>query len=261
LWTGYEDDNPHTVKLIDPQRATDTIVYTYNEQAFSQYPPAFYEPGFYCVSVIVGREGYKNWIGSAVVEIREHESDPLAAPVFLTGNKGSYVSYGANRHQITWNAVENAVRLRTDIYLGQPRRLDQRYHDRNECRYHRPDLRRRGFLPGPRAWRRFLSDSEWSEGKTFAVCPMDINNDGDIGGIDRVILAQSWLAEEGEDDYIPAADIDGNGDVGGIDRAFLANNWLNEVGVDDMIYPRPKAADVVFSEFASADLAVDLDVF
>ena len=106
-----------------------------------------------------------------------------------------------------------------------------------------------------------FTDSDWSPVKTFNVCPMDINNDGDIGGIDRVIMAQSWFAEEDDEDYIPAADIDGNGDVGGIDRAFLANNWFNEVGIDDMIYPRPLAADVVFNEFASADLGVDLDVF
>lgn len=53
---------------------------------------------------------------------------------------------------------------------------------------------------------------------------MDVNGDGDISGLDRVILAQSWLAEEGDEDYIPAA-------------------------------------DTVFAEFASADPAVDLDVF
>jgi hypothetical protein len=188
-------------------------------------------------------------------------SEQLASPTILTGNKGVYVSYGANRHQITWDAIENASGYEltytsdnrdgwTSVITTETSAVITGLTYGDDVAYRVRALGKGSF-----------ADSEWSEGKTFVVCPMDINGDGDIGGIDRVILAQSWLAEEGEDDFIPAADIDGNGDVGGIDRAFLANNWLNEVGVDDMIYPRPQAADVVFSEFASADLAVDLDMF
>ena len=90
---------------------------------------------------------------------------------------------------------------------------------------------------------------------------MDVNGDGDITGGDRGILAFCWLAEEGDDDYIPAADINGDGDVTGGDRAFLSQNWLGESGDDDLIYPTARAADTVFAEFTSADLTVDLGVF
>ena len=43
------------------------------------------------------------------------------------------------------------------------------------------------------------ANSDWSAVKTFNVCPMDINNDGDVGGLDRNILAVSWGSEEGDD--------------------------------------------------------------
>jgi hypothetical protein len=211
-------------------------------------------------------DGNKRIIGG-IVDIGAYEyqgaipSEQLATPTILTGNNGVYSSYGANRHQIRWNAVENAVGYEltytsdnrdgwTSVITTETSAVITGLTYGDEVSY-----RVRALGEGS------YSDSEWSEGKTFTVCPMDINNDGDIGGIDRVILAQSWLAEEGDDDYIPAADINGNGDVGGIDRAFLANNWLNEVGVDDMIYPSPKAADAVFAEFKSADIETILDVF
>lgn len=190
-------------------------------------------------------------IVNGIVDIGAYEfqgsspAEQLATPMILTGNKGVYASYGANRHQIRWNAVENAVGYEltytsdnrdgwTSVITTETSAVIIGLTYGDEVSY-----RVRALGEGSYA------DSDWSEGKTFAVCPMDINNDGDIGGVDRVILAQSWLAEEGDEDYIPAADIDGNGDVGGIDRAFLANNWLNEVGVDDMIYPRPLASEMV----------------
>ncbi|MBO7725829.1 MAG: fibronectin type III domain-containing protein, partial [Thermoguttaceae bacterium] len=185
----------------------------------------------------------------------------LASPTILTGSMGIYVSHGANRHQIQWNAVENAVGYEltytsdnrdgwTSVITPETSAVVIGLAYGNEVSYRVRALGEGSF-----------TDSDWSEGKTFNVCPMDINNDGDIGGIERVILAQSWLAKEGDDDYIPAADIDGNGDVVGTDRAFLANNWLNEVGIDDMIYPRPLAADLVFAVYESGELDADLNVF
>ena len=194
-------------------------------------------------------------------EYQGNGPEQLAAPTILTGNKGVYVSAGANRHQITWDTIENASGYEltytsdnrdgwTSVITTETSAVITGLTYGDEVAYRVRALGEDSF-----------ADSEWSEGKTFAVCPMDINGDGDIGGGDRGLLAYSWLAEEGDDDYIPAADIDGNGDVGGSDRAYLANNWLNEVGTDVMIYPRPLAADIVFSEFTSADLAVDLDMF
>ena len=92
---------------------------------------------------------------------------------------------------------------------------------------------------------------------------MDINNDDDISGSDRTLLAASWLAEEDEENYRAYADINGDGDVGGADRAYLSNNWLKSVedDADDLQYPPAKAADLFFAEFASADLNVDFGVF
>ena len=197
-----------------------------------------------------------------IVDIGAYEYQyPLDIPEILTGSPAVYISAGANRHRISWDVVTDATGYElaysvngaewttvstsdtSTLVTGLPYGADVQY-------------RIRAIGDGTN-----FSVSEWSEVKTFNVCPMDINGDGDIGGGDRGVLAYSWLAEEGDDDYIPAADIDGNGDVGGSDRAYLVNNWLNEVGVDDMIYPRPLAADMVFSEFASADLAADLDMF
>ena len=210
-------------------------------------------------------EGYTRIVNGTVdlgaYEYQGGETEQLSAPTITTGNLGIYVSYGANRHIIAWEAVDHAdsyelayssdggstwttaeTEETSAVVTGLTYGADMTY-------------RVRALGDGD------YSDSEWSETATFNVCPMDINNDGDISNGDRAILSTYWLAEEGDDDYIPAADIDGNGDVGGSDRAYLANNWLNEVGTDDMIYPRPLAADIVFSEFASAGLSVDLDVF
>ena len=105
------------------------------------------------------------------------------------------------------------------------------------------------------------ADSDWSAEKTFNVCPMDVNNDGDISGADRILLVSSWLTEEGDDDYRRYADIDGNGDVASTDLAYLSYNWLGEPSDDDLVYPGPLAADAVFADYQSGDLDVDLDVF
>ena len=106
------------------------------------------------------------------------------------------------------------------------------------------------------------TDSDWSAAKTFNVCPMDINNDGDISGSDRNLLASSWLAEEGDDEYQYYADINGDGDISGADRNFVSNNWLGEAGDDDLTYPRAlPAADAVFAAYEAGDLDVDFDVF
>ena len=262
-WTGYEDGGPHTVKLTDPQRATDTIVYSYNGQTFNQNPPAFYDPGIYNISVVVSRDGYKDWEGRAVVEIKEYVIEPLATPTILTGvGSGVYVSAGANRHKITWGAVTSAVQyelaysengqtwttLSTNdtslVVIGLAYGKDVRY-------------KVRAIADNVR-----FTDSDWSPVKTFNVCPMDINGDGDIAGGDRTIVANAWLSEDGDEDYQYYADIDGNGEVSNTDRSFIGQNWNKETGDDDLTYPRPvRAADTVFAAYESGDLGVDCGVF
>ena len=190
-------------------------------------------------------------------------TEQLEVPTITTGNKGVYVSYGANRHRITWTAVENAsgyeLAYTTDGvnwssgWVGGTNGAVGNLTYGSYVTY-----RVRALGEGPYVY------SDWSETKTFLVCPMDINGDGDISGTDRTILSSAWLTsiyDEGAQSQF-YADIDGNGDVSNSDRTYLANNWLHEVDDDDLSYPKPvAAADVVFSEFESGDLGVDLDTF
>ena len=106
------------------------------------------------------------------------------------------------------------------------------------------------------------TNSDWGETKTFRVCPMDINNDGDISGPDRSLMASAWNTEIGDRKYRFYADINGDGDISGPDRAFLAANWGYEVDDEWLSYPSPlAAADILFAAYDSGDIEVDLDAF
>ena len=95
----------------------------------------------------------------------------------------------------------------------------------------------------------------------FNVCPMDVNNDGDISGGDRQILSGAWLTEEGDEGYQYYADINADGDISNGDKAFLSNNWLGSADDDDLVYPKALRADAVFAAYEAGDLDVDFDVF
>ncbi|MBO7725756.1 MAG: hypothetical protein J6S40_04755, partial [Thermoguttaceae bacterium] len=106
------------------------------------------------------------------------------------------------------------------------------------------------------------TDSAWSGTKTFNVCPMDVNGDGDISGGDRSIVALMWLAEDGDDNYQSYADINGDGEISNTDRPFIGGNWTKEAGDADLLYPRAlRAADTAFAEYASAEPDADSDLF
>ncbi|MBR2694066.1 MAG: hypothetical protein IKE69_07605 [Thermoguttaceae bacterium] len=187
--------------------------------------------------------------------------EQLAAPTITTGNRGVYVSYGANRHNIQWGAVANASGYEVQYTVGGSTfgsvSVTDAYAVINGLAYGTDVTYRVRALGDGVSY----TDSEWSASKTFNVCPMDINNDGDISGSDRNLLASSWLSEEGDDEYQYYADINGDGDVSGADRNFISNNWLGEAGDDDLTYPRPLAADAVFAAYEAGDLDVDFDVF
>jgi hypothetical protein len=187
--------------------------------------------------------------------------EPFASPTISTGTSGVYVSYGANRHRITWNAVENAENYElaysadggftwltvaaaetSAVITGLSYGVEITYRVR---------------VLGIGAY----ADSEWSASKTFMVCPMDINGDGDISNSDRALLSPAWLSEEGDDNFRHCCDIDGNGEITNSERAFLAANWLAESKDDGLVYPVSQAADAVFGEYTSADLGIELDVF
>ena len=189
--------------------------------------------------------------------------EQLAAPTISTGANRIYVSYGANRHQLQWSEVANASGYElgysvngsswTTIETAETSAVIKGLTYGADMVY-----RVRALGDGVS-----YTDSDWSAAKTFNVCPMDINNDEDISGGDRTLLAQAWLSEEGEEEYRYYADVNGDGDIGGADRAYLANNWLLNVydDADDLQYPPARRADAFFADFASAEIGVDLDVF
>ena len=198
--------------------------------------------------------------GSVAFTVEAGGGEQLAAPVITTGNRGIYVSYGANRHYIQWGAVANAsgyeVQYTTDGSTWLDAAADGTAAEIHGLTYG-ADVTYRVRALGTGSY----TDSDWSRTKTFNVCPMDINNDGDIGGLDRNILAVSWGTEEGDDEYQYYADINADGDIGGLDRNFLGSNWGAEAGDEDLTYPRPVRADAVFAAYEAGDLDVDFDVF
>ncbi len=186
----------------------------------------------------------------------------LGAPEIATGNKGVYVSYGADRHLIQWTAVENASGYELSYIVGDEDRFTTVEVAGTSAvvtgLVYGRDVQYRVRALGSGSY----ADSPWSEPKTFTVCPMDVNNDGDISGADRMTILSAWLSEEGDADYRDDADVDGDGGVSGADLVFLSANWLSEAGDDGLVYPRPaRAADAVFAEYASAERGADPDVF
>ncbi|MCR5359307.1 MAG: hypothetical protein K6E55_05420 [Thermoguttaceae bacterium] len=202
-----------------------------------------------------------NIVDLGAYEYQSGAAEQLAAPTITTGTRGVYVSYGANRHLLRWTAVENASGYELAYSVGGNSWVSVEVDGTDTVitgLTYGADVAYRVRALGTGAY----TDSEWSATKAFNVCPMDINGDGDIAGSDRTIMATSWLAEEGDEDYQYYADINGDGEVSNTDRPFIAQNWNKEAGDDDLVYPRAlRAADAAFAEFASADLGVDLNVF
>ena len=198
---------------------------------------------------------------SVAITIKAGGTEQLAAPAITTGNRGVYVSYGANRHYIQWGAVANAsgyeVEYTADGAVWTAVAADGTGAVIRGLSYGADVTYRVRALGDGVSY----TDSDWSRTKTFNVCPMDINNDGDVGGLDRNILAVSWGAEEGDEEYQFYADINADGDVGGLDRNFLGSNWGAEAGDEDLTYPRPVRADAVFAAYEAGDLDVDFGVF
>ena len=205
-------------------------------------------------------------IAGGIVDLGAYEyqgsgPEQLAAPEITTGDEGVYVSAGANRHQIRWNGYENVSGYElqysaggspwTTVFASVPVAVVTGLTYGQDVKY-----RVRALGDGIS-----YTDSDWSAVKVFKVCPMDINGDGDISGGDRTLLGNSWLSEEGEDEYLSAADINGDGNVSGGDRIFLSSNWLMDPEEEGLQYPAPLAAEVIFTEFASADPREDLNVF
>ncbi|MBR5415975.1 MAG: hypothetical protein IK105_08580 [Thermoguttaceae bacterium] len=186
---------------------------------------------------------------------------PLDAPAILTGSRGIYVSYGANRHYIQWGAVAGASGYEVQYSTGGANWTSVSAAGTSAVitgLSYGADVTYRVRALGSGSY----LDSGWSRTKTFNVCPMDVNNDGDISNGDRTIVANAWLSEEGDDDYRYYADINGDGEVTNPDRPFIGQNWNKEAGDADLLYPRAlHAADAVFAEYDSAEIGAGTDLF
>ncbi len=204
-------------------------------------------------------------ISHETVDIGAYESPlapikRLAAPTILTGTGSYYVSYGTNSHFISWEPVEGAlyynifVDVRSYSYVIVAL-APYTYNVFTDLPYGAE------VSYSIKAVGTGYSESDWSTAKTFKVCPMDINGDGDITSGDRALLSSAWLTEEGDDLFLHCCDIDGDGNITSGDRAFLASNWLKEADSSDLIYPQAAQADMIFTEFASADIKAELFFF
>nr|MCR5360324.1 hypothetical protein [Thermoguttaceae bacterium] len=191
-------------------------------------------------------------IVGGVVDLGAYEylsSTALDAPAILTGVGGRYVSGGANRHRIDWNAVENAAGYELSYSAdGGNTWVSIQTAETSAVvggLVYGADVSYRVRALGTGSF----ENSDWSASASFNVCPMDINGDGDISGSDRTILAGAWLAEAGDEAYRPYADINGDGDISNTDRAYVSGNWLAEAGDDGLNYPRAAAADAALAEY------------
>ncbi|MBR2695177.1 MAG: hypothetical protein IKE69_13310 [Thermoguttaceae bacterium] len=185
-------------------------------------------------------------------EYTHHGPIKLETPTIITGNNGIFVSYGANRHEITWSPSENAsgyeLAYSSDDNQWKTIRTNDTKAIVTSLSYGDNIVYRVRAL-GTESY----ADSEWSMSRTFNVCPMDINGDGDISGADRVFVMSHWFSEKGDNNYRHYCDINGDGDISNSDLSYLISNWLSETGDEGLVYPRSLAVDIVFGSYDSSE--------
>ena len=204
-------------------------------------------------------------IVNEIVDLGAYEfavpAQKLDAPAILNNSRNTFISYGANRHNVVWSDIGHAAAYEfgysanggsTWTYVQTPyaNYLLTGLTYGAEMTYRVRALSGAGYI-----------DSEWSEAKSFAVCPMDINGNGDISAADRTALAAAWLSEEGDANFLPAADINGDGEVSAVDRLVMSADWLKDASDPALLYPRPLAADAAFADYAPAAPGDDLNIF
>ncbi|MBQ3389012.1 MAG: hypothetical protein IJG60_07360 [Thermoguttaceae bacterium] len=190
-------------------------------------------------------------------EYREGETERLTAPAISTGSGGFYVSCGANRHQIDWTAVENASGYELQYSADGRHWTTVSAVDTAAVvtgLTYGQDMKYRVRALGTGSY----TNSDWSEIKTFNVCPMDIDGDDFIGPGDNAILSAAWFSNEEKAGWNEQCDIDGDGFIGPGDYSYLSSNWFLASGSENLCYPKALAADIVFAEYRSADPETEL---
>jgi hypothetical protein len=189
--------------------------------------------------------------GSVTVVVSDG-TGKLGEPTIKTGLHGVYVSGGTNRHLLTWGAVANAssyeLAWSSDGSTWNTLETEELSATITGLTYGISESYKVRAL-GTGAY----ATSDWSGVKSFLVCPVDIDGDGDITGGDRALLYNYWLSSEEDDGFLVACDINGDGDITGGDRAFLSLNWLFSVedDADDFVYPQAGASLLEHAVFHS----------
>ncbi len=177
-------------------------------------------------------------------------------PALATPSIASVSSYGANRHQVTWGSVPNAVQYQLEWSTDQSNWNSAATTGTGDVVT--------GLVYGSLVYYRVRAigngttygNSAWSSYSSLRVCPMDIDGDGFIGSGDHSILSSHWLAATGSSSWDPRADIDGDGLVGPGDWSFLMSNWFKYSTATPLYYPPARAdlpAESVDIVFAAAE--------
>ncbi len=179
--------------------------------------------------------------------------EPLDAPTIT-----EVASYGANRHQVTWTAVEGATGYDLTYSSDQTNWTTVSAEGATSFVV-------TGLTYGDQVYYKVkalgddssTTDSDWSIEKSLYVCPMDINGDKIISGADLTALSKAYFSRPTSANWDSRADIDGSGMVNGSDLTWLSSNWLKRVTATDLSYPPEKALWSDVSEIT--DDSLDLD--
>ncbi|MCR5360298.1 MAG: hypothetical protein K6E55_10490 [Thermoguttaceae bacterium] len=182
-------------------------------------------------------------------------------PALTTPTITSVSSYGANRHQVVWESVPNAVQYQLDWSTDQT--------NWNSATTAGTNYVVTGLTYGSLVYYRVRAigngttygNSAWSSTSSLRVCPMDIDSDGFIGSGDYSLLSARWLDTSTSSSWDPRCDVDGDGLIGPGDWSFLMSNWFKYSTATPLYYPPARAAlpfESLDAVFAAEEFFADL---
>ncbi len=174
-------------------------------------------------------------------------------PTTLESPEITVVSYGANRHLVTWDAVPDATSYEVAYSTNQM----------NWTTVTTPTTSAivSGLTYGSTVYYKVRSisgsgASDYSLVTAKIVCPMDVDGDGIVATADYGLLSQKWFTYSGSSMWDPRADVDGDGIIGPGDLNYVSANWFKYATDSTLVYPAAKSFDSVF-ETPDADFALD----